>query len=973
MIQATSELGATGRAGNLTIDLLGGLTIGSSGEIAASTYSSGIGGEVTIRAGSLDIGGSGMIAATSDAGATGRAGSIDIGLAGGLAIRDGGEISASTSSRAEAGKVIIQANSMDIEGLSPSAGGSTGIFDQSETGKAGDTGGRARSIDISLVDGLAVRDGGEISASTETAGYGGAIGIQAASVDLGSGAEIVASTSSAGVGGEVSIDAGSLEIQGLAQIAATSSGDGATGRAGSLVIDVSRGLAIESGGEITASTSTKGEAGEVIVHADSMDIDGSATTGIFDKSGMGYPRDTGGRARDINLDVTGGLDIQGGAEISAATETAGHGGDIGINAGSLNLGSGGEIIASTSGAGGGGEVSVDAGSVDIQGSAAIAATSNPNATGPAGSIVIDVPTGVITVQSGGTISVSTYSKGRAGKVNIKAERMNIDGTSTPDGGHTGILDQSLKIAGSPSGGRADDIDIDVTKALTVQNGGEITAATQTSGEGGAIKIRAKTLTVEGSADIDATSEAGATGNSGSISLNILGGLAIEGGGEITASTSSKGNAGDVILQADSVDINGAGTPAASTGIFDQSEQGNPGDTNGAAGNIGVVVIGGLIIQHGGDITAATHSAGEGGDAEIKARSLDVLTGGEISAATFSSGIGGSLAIDAGPLDIDNGGMITASTNSFGHAGNVTVQASSLEIEGDQTGILDQSLPGNGEPGGGAAGTVEIDVNGALSIENGGEITAATKTSGRGGDLTIHAGSVDVSGESSVIEVASLGAGTSGKESITSDRMTVDNGGAISAKAQNSTGGNIQIEIGGSLDLSGGSITAAAGSSGGDITISASALSLDRGSLISANAVQGAGGILTFNLNTGLDAVLGQTSDFVLVGQQVFQSGDSTISATSDAGIPGQLRSSAPYVDIRERARRVGRFRRRCQHPSGGYVRRIDQGQFSSFLEIGQGDIEAAPDEALGSSGEDSEVRKETAGHPKPGRGTGHGL
>jgi hypothetical protein len=290
--------------------------------------------------------------------------------------------------------------------------------------------------------------------------------------------------------------------------------------------------------------------------------------------------------------------------------------------------------------------------------------------------------------------------------------------------------------------------------------------------------------------------------------------------------------------------------------------------------------------------------------------------------------------------------------------------------------LDESelKPGAASDSGGAAGDLNVYVTGGLDLRGGGEITAATQTSGKGGDLTVNAGSVDIDGASSAVAVASSAksnAGAAGDISIFSKELTLDNGGAVSASAGDSSGGNITIGVQGDMNMSGGTIEAAAEGNGGNITIAAGFLSLQRGSQFSANAVQGMGGTLTFNFP--LDAVLGQTSGFYLVGQDIFQSADSTITATSDTGIPGRLLSNAPHEDLANSlvalSGAIVGSNIRLEETCAMAV----QGNFSSFLEIGQGDIEAGPDEAQGETGETPVRHPINAGHEKAGQPQVRGL
>ena len=856
-----AQSGQAQSAGSIEVSVTGALDITDGGQIDASTSTSGNGGNVAVHAGVLDMNDSQIVSDTVSGGASpGNGGNVTVG-ANEMTLYNGATIDADTLSMGAGGSVIVQAGSLYILGPT-NPGVVTGINALSAAGPSGASGGHAGSIQVAVRHALEIGNGGQIDASTSTAGHGGAVIVDAGSITIGGGSEIVASTSSSGYGGQITLEAGSLNIGGSATIQATSTA-GASGNAGNLSINVLRAITIQSGGEITATTFSSGEAGLVTIQAASMDINGSAatvgvSTGILDASESGLAGDSGGAARDINIDVEDALSVLGGGEITAATFTSGNGGAIGIHAGSVNIESTGEIVASTSAGGVGGEVSVQAGSMNIGGSAMIQATSAPGATGNAGSLAIDL-SGGLTIQGGGAITASTSSSGNSGEVIVRANSIDIDGSGIPEGS-TGIFDESDQGNGTDVGGVARNISLTVTKALALRDGGGISAETFTSGHGGNIRIEAGSVNIEsqgqivastyssglggkvsvdaqslsigGMGMIEATSDQTATNNGGSLVIDLSGGLTIQSGGQINASTFSPGESGNIMVQAASLDINGSGaTTGVSTGILDESEPGIAGESGGAAQDIDISITDGLAVQAGGEITAATNTSGNGGNVRIRAGAVNIegsamidATSQPVSMGTTATGEAGALTIDvSGGLTIQSGGEITASTESTsptGNAGFVTVQANSMDINGSETpnsatGILDQSVQLEGATASDApAGDIHIGVTKGLTIQGGGEITASTSTSGNGGTIGLKANILNIENRGKISVATSAGG----------------NGGAISIKVDST------LNLESNSDIS---TATSGGGAGGNLAIHATSLNIGGLAMIEATSKSGA--------------------------------------------------------------------------------------------------------------------------------------
>ena len=130
---------------------------------------------------------------------------------------------------------------------------------------------------------------------------------------------------------------------------------------------------------------------------------------------------------------------------------------------------------------------------------------------------------------------------------------------------------------------------------------------------------------------------------------------------------------------------------------------------------------------------------------------------------------------------------------------------------------------------------------------------------------------------------STGSGDAGSVTVSSGRMLLGNGAAISTGADTSTasGGNITLKVGDFLYLKNGEITTSVRGvtgNGGNITIDPQTVVLDHSSII-AQAVEGHGGNITINAN------------------EFLASSDSIVSATSALGISGTIEIIGPRVDL----------------------------------------------------------------------------
>lgn len=178
-------------------------------------------------------------------------------------------------------------------------------------------------------------------------------------------------------------------------------------------------------------------------------------------------------------------------------------------------------------------------------------------------------------------------------------------------------------------------------------------------------------------------------------------------------------------------------------------------TSAAAGNINIDVQR-LTMRGGAQVITTTLGTGAGGNLSVNASESVELAGeligaGFISAsglysATDGAGQAGSVTITTPILLIQAGAQVNASTRSTGKGGNVTVTANKVHLIGRTANDLSASGLASLTQGVGDAGSVTINTQ-KLLIENGAAVSTATFTRGKGGNLTVLADSVQLIGRS----------------------------------------------------------------------------------------------------------------------------------------------------------------------------------------------------------------------------------
>jgi len=402
-------------------------------------------------------------------------------------------------------------------------------------------------------------------------------------------------------------------------------------------------ISLLEGSQIEASTIGKSPSqdtpGTVEINAlDTINVDGSTSDGIFSGVASRVYTSAVGDAGDVTISTTN-LNLTNSGAIDTSTSGAGNGGDININTSNLTLANEGRIDTSTSGAGHSGDININATeSVSIKGGFDPLLTgiqSFVSAEGNGG--VINITTPNFTVANGGLIITNTNGVGDGGEININAtESVTVDGENL----FTLIASQ---VSAEGNGGV---INI-TTPNLTVANNGAIDTSTSGAGDGGAININAtESATVTDayiSSNVFVFNVFGVPGGNGGAINVTTPNLTVANNGAIDTSTSTVGNAGSILIKADTLSLN-------NSGIYAENIPFEPATNNQApniGGNITLEITDDLTLRNNSTISAKGGSNADGGNVNIDTNFIVAFPEGNNDIlANAEQGKGGNININA---------------------------------------------------------------------------------------------------------------------------------------------------------------------------------------------------------------------------------------------------------------------------------------------------------------------------------------
>lgn len=491
------------------------------------------------------------------------------------------------------------------------------------------------------------------------------------------------------VGGDIELDRstlrtpgrrvslGSVGENGFAQL--QMQGDSRSGRLSlNLEADTSRRDIILTNRSAIGNASPDGGGGSVLMGRNITFNDSVIITGVLRGNNQNA---TNRRSEDIIVNATETLKLMKGSVFANEVVSAaiGQGGKITVTVGDLQVLDGSNIATRTGGIGNAGVVQVTANSILLDGA------SPDNKIGSSiGSIVVGntvigkggdviINTKALTLTNGGTISASAFGNGDAGNLQVTAQTIVLD-SFTPNQAPGGIFSQV-----SPNvTGQGGNLSIQ-TDSLIVKNGASISASTFGKGNAGNISVKAKTIVLNGvtpnggsSSGIFTSANTGSTGNSGEIKIEI-GSLLLMNGAAISAKTFSRGDAGNVTIRANTIDLDGT-TPDGQFATSISSEASRNSNGNGRTVTL---ITDSLRVSNQATISASAFGQGNAGNLNITARNIKLDRGAGINAFA-RSGNGADIKLTIGDrLEMRRGSQISTSAGLAGvggNGGNMTIDA-----------------------------------------------------------------------------------------------------------------------------------------------------------------------------------------------------------------------------------------------------------------------------------------------------------
>ena len=728
--------------------------------------------------------------------------------------------------------------------------------------------------------------------------------------------------------------------------------DGGSIRAGNVAIaSVSQNetLMIQPTGEVTIAMTTGGTqfAPIDIQKGASIDVSGNATgfilllgshISIRDGSSLFanvYGNGTNSTAEGIRITGTEKIELLGDRTQNKPTvvssdvlKTAtGNSANILITTPNLILKDGARIQTRTYGPGSGGNITVRSANIDASGglvgvpfvngkmediATGMVSRGEDGSSGNGGNVRLESDR--ITLTQGAEFRASTRGSGRAGDFTVLAKEITLVGgvlkfltgfsTSTGNG-----IDPTIA-------GNGGNLSL-TSERLTVLDGASVRTGTSGRGDAGNLTLNVGELLVSGLDPTNGTQSSistatnsvtlpngqrvQASGRSGNLLIDAVS-IQVLGGGIIRSSSTGAGNAGNLTLRSQFLEVGGSRRFVGSTYSF--LRRSAISNSASGSGNAGIMSLTSdrIIVRDGAQVSTATRGWGNNGMMMVIAKTIDLIgaapderypTGLFVSVEPQASGSGGSLRLSADRLTITDGSAISADTFGSGRASDVVLDVKdSILIRGmGPLGLIPSRIgsssrqspliPGPEGTPTGSGGNVSVNT-GSLTIDQGGILTAATVGIGNAGSIAVVADRVDLKSGGQIL-VGSNGRGSAGNITLQTNQLDLNTSAAIRAETAQGNGGNIAIDSRDRILLNDkSSITTDARNTanGGNIILKTNILVQSNNSTMTANAIKGRGGNITIEANG------------------ILSSQNSRISAASELGIRGKVNQTTSITDDR---------------------------------------------------------------------------
>jgi large exoprotein involved in heme utilization and adhesion len=510
-------------------------------------------------------------------------------------------------------------------------------------------------------------------------------------------------------GGSIAVTARNLEMTGRSYLlAGIERGLGSnTSKAGNISVNAIGAINLNNESAISdeVESEANGQGGDVNISASTLRLEDGAQVNT-NTSGAGKAGSLSVDAQDVQI-IGRNVDGQfvSALRTSAERNSTGDAGDLTIKTNTLLVQNGAKVVTDTFGAGNGGILSIDAQDVQIIGVSnggfpgTISASAAPNSTGDSGDLTIK--TNTLLVQNGAQVSASTFGMGNGGFLSIDAQDVQIIGT-TPNGQFASVL---TAVAEENSTGDAGDLTIK-TNTLLVRDGAQIVSGTLGTGNAGFLSVDAQDVQIIGTtpngqfpSGLFASADRTSTGNAGDLTLKTNT-LLVRDGAQILTATLGAGNAGNLLVDAQDVQI------------------------IGSANRFSGLVAGAL-------------NSGDAGDLTIKTNTLLVRDGAGVIVESRGTGTAGNIILNARSIRLDNNAIFSADTRSAlvdpnREQATININSQDLIITGNS------NIRTNATGANVFGGNIRINTDNLVAVPNENNDISANSANFRGGNVTIRA-------------------------------------------------------------------------------------------------------------------------------------------------------------------------------------------------------------------------------------------
>ena len=695
----------------------------------------------------------------------------------------------------------------------------------------------------------------EIKITSLASGDGAGSGVSIKGNRLFTRGDIISSVSSKNVGGDIEIEVDDVTVKNGKIHSVNTTSRHSTSKGGDITIKANSFTVlseINNAGATFSETIGDGKAGDVVIEAQIIDIQGkNISTPIWFWAHGNIASDFGG--------VGSVTHKRGGKTLGGNT------GDVTLKADQIKLSRSGVVFVVTKGSGDAGTLNLEAQKLEIIGSEQFYTRGENGwnsekdydneqydsqitgqvwdsrglgqwelSSGKGGDLNITVDELIMTRK--GRIRLESWGSGPAGTLKLKAEKIRMSKNSTIDayaemsgnGGAVFIysndieLDESRIEAFTKGTGMPGEISIkplseESPSVFKLINGSELSTSLKSgSGVGGDLNVKTDELVIIRS-KIKSDAGIGARGAAGSININTdslrVSSDAIQANAEITATTRGKAQGGRININSDFIDFNRMKIMSESTSKRSTVSGGDSGtiQLNSKDINLGEGVL----------ISTSTHGRGDAGLISIQADSIQ-LNGGETvyDAITVTSntrfrdqdgvagdvvgGDGGSLRLQADRIHLGKNVFLSSETFGNGKAGELTIESKNLEItDGTQVSVrsgfvMDSKYSDLNKHVTGQGGDLRIQAEN-IKLTNGAMLSATSMGMGEGGSIELVAPVIEVTSDASV-ESRAYSKGDAGSIQVEASELKLHDGVVVSDSKGEGAAGSINLTLDEGLTL-----------------------------------------------------------------------------------------------------------------------------------------------------------------------------